>query len=209
MNFQDIIKPLSLTPAVETHDSPFDKGYTRAAGTVGRLGTYLLVPFNLSQDAQYKHRLMFQYNYSFDTDLYLTNIKQLMNFSGLFLLGGCLTVKWRAGTKLVDGIEVPSVLRYKLLDSSMDTTWSGFSTYTNQRIKKNFCLEFWTDNTQITFGLTQDMYLKTDRLTIPDSIDEGDAVFMLDSALPLASLVQPFPLVYPIDYSNQAFLDNL
>lgn len=209
MNFQDIIKPLSLTPATLSHDSPFDKGYTRVVGTVDRNGTYLQVPANLTNEAGYKHRLMFQYNYSFDTDLYLTNIKQLMNLGSWYLAGGCLTVKWLYGTKLLDGIEVPNVLRYKILDYRSDIDWSEIPVYTNQRIKKNFCLEFWTDASAAFAGLTQDMYLKTDRLSIPSSVDEGAAIYLLDVPLTLSELVQPIPLVYPIDWSNQAFLDNI
>lgn len=210
MNFQDIIKPLSLTPAVQTDDSPFNKGYTRVAGGVNRLATYIQVPFNLTNDTGYRRRLLFQFNYTFDSDFYLTNIKQLLNFGALLVTGGCLCIKWRAGTKLVDGIQVPDVLRYKLFDSAVDTTWSDFILYTNQKVKKNFCLEFWTDATEPTNGITQSFYLKTDRLAIPNAIDDADFVFLIDTpVLTLADLTQPIPLVFPIDWSNEAYLDNI
>lgn len=210
MNFQDIIKPFSLTPAVQTNESPFDKGYTRVAGNVSRLSTYIQVPFNLTNDIGYRHRLLFQYNFTFGSDFYLTNVKQLMNFGSLLVTGGCLCIKWRAGTKLVDGTQVPNVLRYKLFDSSEDFSWSGFELYTNQKVRASFCLEFWTDATEPVSGITQSFYLKTDRLTIPSAIDDGDFVYSIDtSVMTLASLVQPIPLVFPVDWSNEAYLNNI
>lgn len=209
MNWQDVIKPLSLTPATESHDSPFDKGYTRVAGTCEILSTYLQVPANIMNDVAYERRLMFQFNYTFTADFYLVNIKQLMNFGSMYMYGGCLCIKWRAGTKLVNGVQVPNVLRYCLLDYRSDLNWSLFPVYTNQLIKKNFCLEFWTDTPGNPAGISQDLFLQTGLISIPASVDDGDFVYSVTGLQPLANLVQPIPLVFPIDWSTEAFLDNI
>lgn len=210
MNWQDVIKPFSLTPAVQTNDSPFDKGYTRIASNVSPLSTYIQVPQNLTQDAGYKRRLMFQYNFTNESDFYIVNATQLMNFGAMIIYGGCLCIKWRAGMKLVNGVLVPNVLRYRLLDSNTIDNWSFFSLYASQRIKVNFCIEFWSDNTQATCGITQDILFQTDKISIPASVDDGDFVTPIDTGVKtLANLVQPIPLVFPIDWSTEAYLDNI
>lgn len=209
MNWQDIIKPFSVTPVVETHDSLFDKGFTRVAGDVGRLNTYLQVPEFISAEVGYFRRLMFQYNYTFTQAFYLTNIIQLRNFGSRLLSGGCLCVKWRAGTSTpIVGRTIPNVFRYRLLDYRSDINWSGFPLYTNQKIPANFCLEFWQDVPNILRGVTQSFMLQTDILSIPQSPTDTDILIALNNPLALAQLVQPIPLVFPIDWSNQAFNDN-
>ncbi len=199
MNWQDITKPFSLTQAVQTNDSPWDKGYTRIASSVSPLSTYISIPQNITNDVGYHRRLMFQYNYTNDFDFYITNITQLMNFAAWYLADGCVCVKWRVGE---------TVYRYRILDYRSDYNWSFFPLYTNQKVKKNFVIEFWEDNNGLA-GITQDIALKTDRIAIPSTIDDGDFIIPLNPALPLASLTQPFPLLYPIDYSRQAYLDNI
>jgi hypothetical protein len=200
MNFQDIQKSLSLTPATTSNDSPFDKGYTRVAGTVSNLSSFIQVDGNLTNDVGYKRRLMFQYNFSNETDFYVVNFKQLNQFGSSYLLGGCVCIKWRVGE---------TVFRYKLMDYRNDLNWSFFPPYTNQKVGKNCVIEFWQDDYDFARGITQPFYIQTDKITIPSSIDDADTVTEIDiPVLTLADLTQPFPLVYPVDFSNQAYITN-
>lgn len=209
MNFQDIIKPLNLTPAVETHDSPWDKGATVVAGNVPSLFTYLQIPNYLTNIVNYPRQLVFQFNIANGMDLYIVNAIQLFGFSSLLVAGGCLCVKWRQGTVLLNGVAVPNVSRYRLLDYRSDINWSGFPLYNGQLVKANFCLEFWADNVNVAKGIAQPFNLQTQLITIPSAIGDGDFVNPLNApAIPWAILAQPFPLVFPVNWSQQAFLDN-
>lgn len=201
MNFQDIRKSLQLTPVKTVLDSPWSKGYTRVAGTVSNLGEFISVPANLINDNRgYSRRLMFQFNVSFTSNFYVVNYKSLANFSSMLLLGGCICIKYRVG-------EVS--FRYKLMDSHTDN-WIDFDSYAGQVIKKNFCLEFWQDDSVFARGITQTFFIETGTIIVPDSIDSFDTIDnIVSNPLGLDDLSVNLPIIYPIDFSNIAFLDNV
>lgn len=201
MNFQDIRKPLQLTPVETVLDSPWSKGYTRVAGTVSNLGEFISVPANLINDNRgYSRRLMFQFNVSFTSNFYVVNYKNLANFSSMLLLGGCICIKYRVG-------EIS--FRYKLMDSHIDN-WIDFDFYAGQVIKKNFCIEFWQDDSVFARGITQTFFIETGTIIVPDLIDSSDTIDdIVSNPLVLDDLSVNLPVIYPIDFSNIAFLDNV
>lgn len=204
MNLVDNKRLFSLTPVVESEPTSRQSKYPMVSvGDIGSVGEYIIVPYNLTQDITgYKHRLMFQFNITFSSDFYIIDAATLARFSTSLLLGGCLCVKYRVGT---------TVFRYKILDShGQNDNWSGFTRYTNQLIKKNFCIEFWQDESIFARGITQSFNLQTSNIIQPTTTDQDNTIDdIAGTALGIDDLGVPFPIVYPIDFSNQAFLDNI
>lgn len=106
---------------------------------------------------------------------------------------------------------VPNVYRYRILDShGINDTWSGFPKYVNELIRANFCLEFWTDDSQFLKGITQPFMIKTDEIVVPANTSQDNTIIPL-TVVPktLLDMCSAFPIGMPINNSVQAFEDNV
>lgn len=166
-DFPQVIKKLTITPVVEGV-SPRAKS-SAIVGDISDLSEYLTIPSYISTEpAPYVRQLLFQYNYSLDHDFFLLNIDSYRAYNSFLVQGGTLCIKYRIGE---------TVFRYKLFDSQMDEDWSFFETYSNQIIKKNFCLEFWSNTIQAdesVHGVMQAMILKTSKIVSRTNVAQTD-----------------------------------
>lgn len=194
-----ITKQLSLTPAT-VGDSPRAKSYS-IAGEVSNLFKFLSIPaFQIGiYDYKYVRQMLGQFNYSFTEDFYILNVSNYKAFASAIIHGGCLCIRWREGT---------TVYRYKLIDSDDSTDWSYFTPYSNQLIKKNFCIEFWGNILafgQLRHQLAQDILLQLSSFYEPTVTSETPAVTEISAEdfLNTDELGESIPIDGGIPYSNE------
>lgn len=185
MTIPDVIARQTITP-VREGINPLAKSRD-IAYDVRPLFKYFYVPAFTVQAKDYARELMFQYNLTFSEDFYFVNVKQYQSgLTPFMIVGGCLCVKYRVGT---------TVYRYRLLDHNTNVDWSFFPLYTNQKVRKNFCIEFWADNfvnvNEVRYGLLQGITFQTSSIYLPTNIPEDPSIteYSLNSLFQRPALV--------------------
>lgn len=200
-SFDQITKRFSKIPVLGVTTSRTKE--RDVSGSIGHLFKYLHVqPYQHVTNPSGQRRLVFQYNVTFDGDFYILNLDHLQAHRRLIVSNGVLCIKWR-----IDN----NVFRYKLLDSEDNTDWSGFVQYTNQRIKRNFCLEFWATGTAFPhwYGIVQEFFLQTSYFFLPESYDDTDTVQEIEAPPELiADLGVDLPENLPYNQDTIVWIGN-
>lgn len=199
-------KRLTLTPALVSEESPLRKSYGLASD-VRRLFKFFTIPQTFTDEFQYSRQLLFQFNVTLTENFYLLNVEQYRAFTRSLIVGGCLCIKYRIGT---------TVYRYKLLDHSTTNDWNYFTWYSNQLIRKNFCIEFWgndllPEEALFNRGILQTLLMQMSIMYEPSSVNEVPYTTDIDAidVLRLADLTfGALPIDMPFTQENLVYLSN-
>lgn len=203
--YSRIKKQLSLTHAVEGV-SPRAKD-SAIVSDIRNLYKFLRVPAVNANDYLYPCQLLFQFNVTLEEDFYFLNIENYRAFTQFIISGGCLCVKYRIGT---------NVFRYKLFDHNSSVEWNYFEDYHNQKIHKNFCIEFYgnaalPEELLNPRGLLQEIILQRSIFYQPISFPQDPQIdnVIAGSVLNIADLTfGALPQALPYNQPNIVYITN-
>lgn len=163
----------------ESASVPFTKYYElQHSREFKKIPFVLIVPAHtISNDLdiyQYLPRLVFQYNITLPFSSHILNIKQLDIDNLSNVLGfGIATVKW------VD-INTGAVTRYGLKNGNAGN-FKLCDVYRNQRIPKQFSIEYWLYSTFAgQAGISDDLHIKLSPITNPLFAEELERDITID-----------------------------
>lgn len=175
-----------------------------------QIDEFITVPaLIINPDSQYIGRLVYQYNVEFHSDFYIVNAQQLVQLAALTALHGCVCIKFTFGTITINGTFYNIVNRYKLMDSLPTFPWNSFIPYTNQLIRKNFVIEFFTLNANGTnTGIVNPFNIQTSNIGFPIDTGQSDSFNGVGPSIQIADFGHAFPINLPINNFSQAPFNN-
>ena len=232
--FDDIQKHLTLTKArkpsvdeAKNSNWPFDKYYTKTkARTIKRIPNIIYIPA-FYYDANVGNPsprnpicLLFQYNVAVGFDFYILGMEYQDPALGWTPLNIGYTFAFQDGLIAFKYREGANVSRYYYTGQNKHFTNVGqpaqdglfFTAYKNQKIKGNFCLEFWLTTAVINIpsvrGIPNPLRIITSKLSIPQDENQMEVSIQANNPLTAAQIGVNLPEALPYNQDNQVWNTN-